>query len=188
MPDRFTAVGSTMPYLAMEQRLRDFWRERRIFQRSIEERPADNLYTFYEGPPTANGTPGVHHVLSRVYKDLFPRYKTMRGYRAPRKAGWDTHGLAVELELERELGLRTKARDRGIRHRRVQPSLPGVGDALRLAVARHDGADRLLGGHGRRLRHVRRRLHRDGLVDLQGALGRGPDLRSATGDAALPAL
>ena len=109
MSSRFTAVGSTMPYLAMEQRQRDFWRERRIFERSITERPAGKLFTFYEGPPTANGAPGVHHVLSRVYKDLFPRYKTMRGYRAPRKAGWDTHGLPVELEVERELGLDTKA-------------------------------------------------------------------------------
>ena len=109
MSSRFTAVGSTMPYLDMEQRQRDFWRERRIFERSIVERPAGKLFSFYEGPPTANGAPGVHHVLSRVYKDLFPRYKTMRGYRAPRKAGWDTHGLPVELEVERELGLDTKA-------------------------------------------------------------------------------
>ena len=106
---RFTPVGSTMPYLEMEQRQRDFWRQQRIFERSIEERPADKLFTFYEGPPTANGAPGVHHVLSRVYKDLFPRYKTMRGFRSPRKAGWDTHGLPVELEVERELGLSTKA-------------------------------------------------------------------------------
>ena len=106
---RFAPVGSTMPYLALEQRQRDFWQDQRIFERSIDERPADKLYTFYEGPPTANGAPGVHHVLSRVYKDLFPRYKTMRGYRAPRKAGWDTHGLPVELEVERELGLSTKA-------------------------------------------------------------------------------
>ena len=109
MSSRFTAVGSTMPYLEMEQRQRDFWRERRIFERCIAERPAGKLFSFYEGPPTANGAPGVHHVLSRVYKDLFPRYKTMRGYRAPRKAGWDTHGLPVELEVERELGLDTKA-------------------------------------------------------------------------------
>ena len=109
MSSRFTAVGSSMPYLDMEQRQRDFWRQRRIFERSITERPAGKLFTFYEGPPTANGAPGVHHVLSRVYKDLFPRYKTMRGYRAPRKAGWDTHGLPVELEVERELGLDTKA-------------------------------------------------------------------------------
>ena len=106
---RFEAVGSTMPFLAMEERQRAFWRERRVFERSVEERPAERLYTFYEGPPTANGAPGVHHVISRVYKDLFPRYKTMRGYRVPRKAGWDTHGLPVELEVERELGLSTKA-------------------------------------------------------------------------------
>ena len=98
-----------MPFAAFEQELRAFWRERRIFERSVEEEPERPLFMFYEGPPTANGVPGVHHVLARVFKDLFPRYKTMRGYRAPRKGGWDTHGLPVELEVERELGLRSKA-------------------------------------------------------------------------------
>jgi isoleucyl-tRNA synthetase len=107
--DRFEPVGSRMPFLELEQRQRAFWHERKTFQRSIDERPADRIYSFYEGPPTANGTPGVHHVLSRAFKDLFPRYKTMRGYRVPRKGGWDTHGLPVELEVERELGLKSKA-------------------------------------------------------------------------------
>ena len=85
-----------------------FWREHDIFRRSIEERPEDNLFVFYEGPPTANGRPGVHHIMPRVIKDLFARYKTMRGYRVPRKAGWDTHGLPVEIEVEKELGLNSK--------------------------------------------------------------------------------
>lgn len=74
----------------------------------MEERPEEKTYVFYEGPPTANGRPGLHHVLARAFKDLFPRYKTMRGYRVPRKGGWDTHGLPVELEVERELGLKSK--------------------------------------------------------------------------------
>ena len=74
----------------------------------MEERPAERLFSFYEGPPTANGNPGVHHVLARAFKDLIPRYRTMRGYRVPRKGGWDTHGLPVELEVERELGLTSK--------------------------------------------------------------------------------
>ena len=75
----------------------------------MEERPEERTYVFYEGPPTANAAPGIHHVLARAFKDLFPRYKTMRGYRVPRKGGWDTHGLPVELAVERELGLKTKA-------------------------------------------------------------------------------
>ena len=105
---RFEAVPARVSFPALEEEILERWREQEIFRRSVEERPADRLFTFYEGPPTANGTPGVHHVLARVFKDLIPRYKTMRGFRAPRKGGWDTHGLPVELEVERELGLRSK--------------------------------------------------------------------------------
>ena len=107
-PAPFEPVPSRVSFPALEEEILAFWRERDVFRRSVEERPADRLFSFYEGPPTANGAPGVHHVLARVFKDLIPRYKTMRGYRAPRKGGWDTHGLPVELEIERELGLRTK--------------------------------------------------------------------------------
>ena len=92
----------------MEKRIIAFWKEERIFERSVEERDPSKLYVLYEGPPTANASPGVHHVLSRVFKDVMPRYKTMKGYYAPRRAGWDTHGLPVELEVERELGLKSK--------------------------------------------------------------------------------
>lgn len=105
---KFEAVPSRISFPALEQEILEFWHEHDIFRRSIEERPPDRLFSFYEGPPTANGVPGVHHVLARVFKDLIPRYKTMRGYRAPRKGGWDTHGLPVELEIERELGLHSK--------------------------------------------------------------------------------
>ena len=105
----FRTVDAMLPHTQLEASIREFWRERAIFRRSIEERPADDVFSFYEGPPTANGAPGVHHVLSRVFKDLFPRYQTMRGRRVPRKGGWDTHGLPVELEVERELGLSSKA-------------------------------------------------------------------------------
>ena len=107
-PTQFEAVPSRVSFPALEEEILAFWREHDVFRRSVEERPADRLFAFYEGPPTANGAPGVHHVLARVFKDLIPRYKTMRGYRAPRKGGWDTHGLPVELEVERELGLRSK--------------------------------------------------------------------------------
>jgi len=106
---RFRPVGTVMPHAELEARIRAWWKAERIFERSVEERPAGDLYSFYEGPPTANGEPGVHHVLARVFKDLFPRYQTMRGRRAPRKGGWDTHGLPVELEVERQLGLSSKS-------------------------------------------------------------------------------
>ena len=106
---RFRPVGTEMPHAELEARIRAWWKAERVFERSVEERPAENLYSFYEGPPTANGEPGVHHVLARVFKDLFPRYQTMRGRRAPRKGGWDTHGLPVELEVERQLGLSSKS-------------------------------------------------------------------------------
>ncbi len=84
------------------------WRERRVFERSLANREGAEVWSFYEGPPTANGRPGSHHVLSRVFKDVYPRYRTMRGYRVPRKAGWDCHGLPVELEVEKELGISSK--------------------------------------------------------------------------------
>ena len=104
----FEPVPSRVSFVELEQRILELWRERDVFRRSVEERPAERLFSFYEGPPTANGNPGVHHVLARVFKDLIPRYRTMRGYRVPRKGGWDTHGLPVELEVERELGLTSK--------------------------------------------------------------------------------
>jgi isoleucyl-tRNA synthetase len=104
----FKPVDNRQNFPKLEEEIIRFWKEHDVFRKSIEERPEDKLYIFYEGPPTANARPGVHHVLTRAFKDLFPRYKTMRGYRVPRKAGWDTHGLPVELEVERELGLQSK--------------------------------------------------------------------------------
>ena len=84
------------------------WRERDVFHESIRRREGAEPFIFYEGPPTANGRPGAHHVLARVFKDVFPRYQTMRGHYVPRKAGWDCHGLPVELEVEKELGFEHK--------------------------------------------------------------------------------
>jgi len=92
-----------------EEEILRFWEERRVFERSVEGRAGRERFVFFEGPPTANGRPHFAHLLARVYKDLFPRYKTMRGYYVPRKAGWDCHGLPVELEVEKELGISTKA-------------------------------------------------------------------------------
>ena len=92
----------------MEQRVLTQWRERNVFERSLEQREGSPLWSFYEGPPTANGKPGSHHVLARVFKDVYPRYKSMKGHFVPRKAGWDCHGLPVELEVEKELGISSK--------------------------------------------------------------------------------
>ena len=93
---------------AMEERVLAFWRERDVFPRSMRQREGRPPFVFYEGPPTANGRPGAHHVLSRVFKDIFPRYRTMCGYYVERKGGWDCHGLPVELAVEAELGMTAK--------------------------------------------------------------------------------
>jgi len=93
----------------MEQDILRFWKQHDVFGESVEERRGGQHYTFYEGPPTANGSPGIHHVLSRLFKDVICRYKAMKGYHVPRKAGWDTHGLPVELEVESALGISSKA-------------------------------------------------------------------------------
>ena len=92
----------------MEERILARWKEQRIFEKSMEIRSGRPEWVFYEGPPTANGKPGVHHVLARVFKDIYPRYKTMQGYYVGRKAGWDCHGLPVELEIEKRLGFDRK--------------------------------------------------------------------------------
>ncbi|MBN2186737.1 MAG: isoleucine--tRNA ligase [Dehalococcoidia bacterium] len=105
----FRKVNSKVDFPRMEEGVLRFWKERQIFNKSIEAKGKAPHYTFYEGPPTANGSPGVHHVLSRLFKDVICRYKTMRGYHVPRKAGWDTHGLPVELEVEHSLGFTSKA-------------------------------------------------------------------------------
>jgi len=104
----FQPVSSKVNFSELEQRIIGFWQEKRVFERSVEQRLGGPSYVLYDGPPTANASPGIHHVLARVFKDVFPRYKTMKGYYAPRRAGWDTHGLPVELEVERELGLKSK--------------------------------------------------------------------------------
>jgi len=105
----FREVNTKINFLQLEEDILHFWKEQEIFSKSIEIREGGPHYAFYEGPPTANGNPGVHHVLSRLYKDVVCRYKAMKGYHVPRKAGWDTHGLPVELEVENSLALTSKA-------------------------------------------------------------------------------
>ena len=104
----FRPVPPDADFVALEQAELDRWRQHGIFERSVAQRQGAEPWTFYEGPPTANGRPGLHHVWARVYKDLFCRYRTMRGYQVARRAGWDTHGLPVEVEVEKKLGISGK--------------------------------------------------------------------------------
>ena len=105
----FKQNSERINYPEIEERILKFWKENNIFEKSISNRDKDKSYTFYEGPPTANGKPGIHHVMSRTLKDLVCRYKTLQGYRVERKAGWDTHGLPVEIEVEKKLGIKHKS-------------------------------------------------------------------------------
>ena len=91
-----------------EEEILKFWEENKIFEKSLAQRKGAKQFVFYEGPLTANGLPGIHHVEARAFKDIIPRYKTMRGFFVARKAGWDTHGLPVEIQVEKELGLKNK--------------------------------------------------------------------------------
>jgi isoleucyl-tRNA synthetase len=104
----FNSVDPKQSFPELEERVLARWRESDVFERSLTNREGAEVWSFYEGPPTANGRPGSHHVLSRVFKDIYPRYKTMCGYQVPRKAGWDCHGLPVELEVEKQLGIASK--------------------------------------------------------------------------------
>ena len=101
----YQKVSTDLNFVDREKEVEKFWRENDIFKKSMENRKEGPTYTFYDGPPTANGKPHIGHVLTRVIKDMIPRYRTMKGYMVPRKAGWDTHGLPVELEVEKLLGL-----------------------------------------------------------------------------------
>ena len=104
----FQPVNPKVDIQKVERDQLDHWRTHDIFKRTMTEREGKPSYVFYEGPPTANGKPGSHHVLARAFKDMFPRYKTMRGFYSLRKGGWDTHGLPVEIEVEKELGITQK--------------------------------------------------------------------------------
>jgi isoleucyl-tRNA synthetase len=101
----FQRASSRYDGPTLESDVLDFWRENQVFEKTLANTEGRPLFTFNEGPPTANGRPGIHHVLARTFKDIYPRYKTMRGFHAPRKGGWDTHGLPVEHEIEKELGI-----------------------------------------------------------------------------------
>ena len=104
----FPAGPAAIDLPAVEHEILQRWRDSKVFDRSLDRTATGAIWTFYEGPPTANGMPGVHHIEARVFKDLFPRFKTMQGFHVPRQAGWDCHGLPVEVAVEKELGLSGK--------------------------------------------------------------------------------
>jgi len=106
---KFDRVSPQVDFPKLEEEILGLWKKTNAFEKSVHSRSADRTFVFYEGPPTANGRPGFHHTLSRAFKDLIPRYKTMQGYRVERKGGWDCHGLPVEIQVEKELGLDGKA-------------------------------------------------------------------------------
>ena len=104
----FKPVSPKLDVTSMESEVLKYWNREGILKKTVDARKGAPEYVFYEGPPTANGKPGVHHVLARVFKDMFPRYKIMRGYHVSRRGGWDTHGLPVEIEVEKQLGFTNK--------------------------------------------------------------------------------
>lgn len=102
-------IDRTYNFLECEKNVVDFWNENKIFEKTLSKKDVSKSYVFYDGPPTANGKPHIGHVLTRVVKDVIPRYKTMKGFHVERKAGWDTHGLPVELEVEKQIHTNGKA-------------------------------------------------------------------------------
>jgi isoleucyl-tRNA synthetase len=104
----YKPVSAKLEITKMEEAILDFWKKEDIFHKSMQLREGKTEFVFFEGPPTANGRPGTHHVLARSFKDIFPRYRTMRGFHVIRRGGWDTHGLPVEIEVEKSLGFNNK--------------------------------------------------------------------------------
>ena len=104
----FVALPPQIDLPKIEKEILDFWKTQEIFHQSVSQRASGESWTFYEGPPTANGMPGTHHIEARVFKDVFPRFQTMKGKHVIRKAGWDCHGLPVEIAVEKELGFSGK--------------------------------------------------------------------------------
>ncbi len=141
----FQPVEGNVNFPEQELAVGRFWKEQRIYEKSLEQRAGAPPFVFYEGPPTANGMPHPGHCLTRAIKDLFPRYRTMRGYRCERKAGWDTHGLPVEVEVCKELGIHSKEE---IEAYGIEPFIQKCQQSVwryMQRVGTADRADRLLG-------------------------------------------
>ncbi len=160
----FEKVSTELNFVEREKEVEKLWRERNVFKRSIDQREGCDVFTFYDGPPTANGKPHIGHILTRVMKDMIPRYRTMKGYKVLRKAGWDTHGLPVELEVEKKSSAWTA---------KSQIEAYGSSRSSRSAKSRSgststsgsdERASRILGGPGQSVRDLSRQLHRIGVV------------------------
>ena len=180
-------VDPRVSFPDLEERVLERWRERDVFAESVRRRRDCPEWGFYEGPPTANGPPGIHHVLSRVFKDIFPRYRTMS--RLLRRAQGRL-GLPRPARRARARGrarLHLQGRHRALRDRRVQRPLPREGPQPRRGLEPPDRADRLLDRPRRRLSHARSRLRRVGVVGAQDDPRQGPALREAQGGPVLPA-
>lgn len=130
---QYRQVPAQVDLPALEHAVLDFWRESKVFDKSLEQSSGRPEWVFYEGPPTANGMPGAHHIEARVFKDVFPRFRTMQGYHVPRKAGWDCHGLPVELAVEKELGFSGKPEIEAY-------GIAAFNDKCRESVTRHTDA------------------------------------------------
>ena len=185
----YQKVSTDLSFVSREKDVRRFWEENHIFEKSEEHRAGGKTFTFYDGPPTANGKPHIGHVLTRVIKDMIPRYKTMKGYYVPRKAGWDTHGLPVELEVEKMLGIDGKDQ---IEQYGLEPFI----EKCKESVWKYKGmwedfsADRrLLGGHGSTpMSPMTTTFIESEWWALKQICGQGPALQGLQDRALLPAL
>ena len=185
----FSPVPPDIDFVALEQAELVRWAAHRVFERSVEQREGAPPWVFYEGPPTANGMPGLHHVWARVYKDLFCRFRTMDGAYVARRAGWDTHGLPVEVEVEKKLGITSK--------QQIEDQV-GIAEFIRLCresvYSYVDEFARLTTRIGYWVDMdsaywtLDPSLYRVGVVAPPAALRPGPPLRGSQGRALLPAL
>ena len=163
----FQPVDGNVNFPEQELAVGKFWKEHGIYEKSLAQRQGAPPFVFYEGPPTANGMPHPGHCLTRAIKDLFPRYRTMRGYLCERKAGWDTHGLPVEVEVCKELGIHSKEEIEAYGIEPFIQQVPGKRLALHAGVGAAHRAARLLGRPRRGVRHVPPELRRKRLVVAQ---------------------
>ncbi len=151
----YQKVSTDMNFAQREEEVIKFWRDEDVFKKTVKLREGAPAFTFFDGPPTANGKPHIGHVDDARDQGHHPALSTMKGYDVLRKAGWDTHGLPVELEVEKMLGLDGKAADRGIRHRAVHQEVQGVRLEIQDRVGADERARRLLGGYGAPIYHLR---------------------------------
>ncbi|WOC52537.1 hypothetical protein BPO_1890 [Bergeyella porcorum] len=156
--------------IAISDSVAKFWKDNDTFKKSVETREGHPEFVFYEGPPSANGMPGIHHVMARSLKDIFCRFQTQNGKQVFRKAGWDTHGLPVELGVEKELGITKEDIGRKNNDRRIQPSVSQCRDALYRCLERPYRKNRLLGRFGRPIYHLPTEIYGNRLVAFETTL------------------